>query len=104
MAAKFVQRLAVLAALQFAAVQAGAATVVYSDEASFLADAGSLAFDSFEDLTPTGTPLAAISRPGYSVSDTGTGQFQDDLRICPAGFCASFSAPTDGSVFLHTSG
>lgn len=98
--------LTVLAASQLFPLGAGATTTLYiGDETGFLAAAGGgLGFESFESLTPDGVARPTITLPGFTLADTGTGLFQDDLRICPAGFCGSFSAPTDGSVYIHTSG
>jgi hypothetical protein len=95
-----------IAGSQLAAFGAGATTTLYiGDEAEFLSAAGGgLGFESFESLTPDGVARPAVTLPGFILEDTGTGQFQNDVRICPAGFCESFSAPTDGSVYILTSG
>ncbi|NKB20990.1 MAG: PEP-CTERM sorting domain-containing protein [Alphaproteobacteria bacterium] len=97
---------AVLSALTLSATGASAITTTYiNDEAGFLTAAGGgLTTESFESFTPNGAPVASIATPGFTLEDTGTGPFQDDLRTCPAGFCAGFAFPTDGSIYVHASG
>lgn len=74
-------------------------TLVYFDQAAFVADAGSLRFDSFEDLErEIVTPAAAIARERYEVSSTvlsaDSGLYVFDV---PTGFGAF---ATDGDTFL----
>ncbi|NKB20989.1 MAG: PEP-CTERM sorting domain-containing protein [Alphaproteobacteria bacterium] len=97
---------AVLSALTLSATGASAITTTYiNDEAGFLTAAGGgLTTESFESFTPDGLPVASIVTPGFTLEDTGTDPFPDDLRTCPAGVCSAIGFPTDGSVFIHASG
>jgi hypothetical protein len=78
---------------------AHAETLVYFDQAAFVADAGSLSFDSYEDLEQQIlTPAGAIARDGYEISSSvlsaDSGLYVFDV---PTGFGAF---ATDGDTFL----
>ena len=102
---------AVLSALTLSATGAEAITTTYvgnlggAEETAFLSAAGGgLTFEGFEGLTPGNFPFATLVQPLFTLDDTGTGSFQNDLRICAPGLCSNFSSPTEGSNYMHTSG
>ncbi|MBK17493.1 MAG: hypothetical protein CMM52_01460 [Rhodospirillaceae bacterium] len=102
---------AVASALAFTATTARAITTLYSgnvggvEQTNFLAAAGGgLSFESFEGITPNGAPVPSIDFGAFEMADNFGGTFANDLRTCPAGFCAAFTTATDGTNFIHASG
>lgn len=76
-----------------------ALTTSYDDEALFVASAGAVNFDSFEELdSSVGTPAAVLARPGYTMSPTLT-EPDYGLYVYPAP--SSFGAfATDGVTYI----
>lgn len=76
-----------------------AVTTFYNDEALFVASAGEVNFDSFEELeSSVGTPAAVLARSGYSLSPTLV-EAAYGLYVYPA--TSSFGAfATDGDTYV----
>lgn len=96
-------RPALAATLFMAALPVHATTTAYFDEAAFLANAGPLNVDSFEDLAPSGgTASESLARAGYQVTSTAFGAgFGLYSYSAPSGFGA-FATDGDGYLVHQT--